>query len=255
LLSDRSGHTCNEDLRGWCVEKKFTSRKNEVFLVKTGEPGLEGKHHVYKKYSRPDRMHQEIAMLRLLTSKGVPVPQICGQGEDYILLEYLDGTLLLDRFCSLEDVHGSETTALADSTRRLITRLCCWFKAFHDALPDMNGRRLIMGDVNFRNFIVVNEKVYGIDLEECREGRIEEEVGSLCAFALTYTPSFTVWKMVTVQELLRVFTTEFNLDQELVIMEIKRRLLFLGRIRGTVNEMEAFLARRLLERYINSDHS
>jgi hypothetical protein len=61
--------------------------------------------------------------------------------------------------------------------------------------------------------------------------------------------------MVTVQELLRVFTTEFNLDQELVIMEIKRRLLFLGRIRGTVNEMEAFLARRLLERYINSDHS
>lgn len=57
------------------------------------------------------------------------------------------------------------------------------------------------------------------------------------------------------QELLRVFTTEFNLDRELVMMEIKRQLLFLGGIRGTVNEMEAFLASRLLERHINSDCS
>ena len=61
--------------------------------------------------------------------------------------------------------------------------------------------------------------------------------------------------MVTVQELLRVFTTEFNLDRELVMMEIKRQLLFLGGIRGTVNEMEAFLASRLLERHIISDCS
>ena len=243
---------CPANLLGYCVEKKFTSRKNEVFLVKRAGEELKG-YLVYKKYSRPDRMYTEMEMLRYLSSKDVPVPQICGSGDDYIVEEYLDGTLLLDRFCWLEDIHGSETTTLADSTRRLISHLCCWFKAFHDALPEMNGRRLIMGDVNFRNFIVVNEKVYGIDLEECREGSIEEEVGSLCAFALTYTPSFTLWKMVTVGEVLRVFTAGFNLDQELVIKEINRQLLFLGGIRGTVNEMEEFLASRLLEKYINND--
>jgi aminoglycoside phosphotransferase len=113
------------NLLGYCVEKKFTSRKNEVFLVKRA--GEESKGYlVYKKYSRPDRMDTEMEMLRYLSSKDVPVPQICGSGDDYILLEYLDGTLLLDRFCSLEEVHGSETTSLADSTRRFVFHLCCW---------------------------------------------------------------------------------------------------------------------------------
>lgn len=242
------GHKINEDLLGWCVEKKFTSRKNEVFLVKTGEPGIVGKYQVYKKYSNPDRMHQEIAMLRLLKSKEVPVPQIYGQGEDYIILEYLEGPLLLDSYCWQESASGSESISLAESTYQSIHNLCCWFKSFHSALPETAGRRLIMGDVNFRNFIV-KEKIYGIDLEECREGRIEEEVGSLSAFALTYTPSFTSWKLVAVRELLRVFTSEFDLNKELVENEIKQSLLFLGRIRGNVSEMAEFLSSQMLEQH------
>lgn len=253
-MPEDSELTCRKSLLGYRVEKKFTSRKNQVFLVKRAESESTG-YLVYKRYSRPDRMRKEIEMLLLLSVSGVPVPQVWATGDDYIVEEYLDGTLLLDGFCWLEDVHGSETTSLADSTRRFVSRLCYWFKAFHNALPEVNGRRLIMGDVNFRNFIVVNEKVYGIDLEECREGSIEEEVGSLCAFALTYNPSFTLWKMVTVGEVLRVFNAEFNLDQEIVIKEIKRQLLFLGEIRGTVKEMEEFLASKLLERYINNDCS
>ncbi len=235
-------------LFGYRVEKKFISRKNEVFLVKRGKPGLE-EYLVYKKYYRLDRMHQEIKMLRLLNDRGVPVPQIRGIGEDYILLEYLEGSLLLDFFCSLEDIYGSESTSLIKPTRQFLSPLCHWFKTFHNALPETSGRRLIMGDVNFRNFIILREKVYGLDLEECREGTIEEEIGSLCAFALTYKPSFTVWKMAIVGELMRVFINEFNLNPEHTRKELKRQLFFLGGIRGTVKEMEEFLEKNIVGKH------
>jgi tRNA A-37 threonylcarbamoyl transferase component Bud32 len=80
------------------VEKKFKSRKNNVFLLKSGKPGEKIKYLVQKEYSYPARMPGEVKMLRLLKEKGVPVPQIYGTGENYILLEYLEGPLFADFF-------------------------------------------------------------------------------------------------------------------------------------------------------------
>ena len=59
-----------------------------------------------------------------------------------------------------------------------------------------------------------------------REGTIEEEIGSLCV-AFTYKPSFTVWKMAIVGELMRVFINEFNLNPE--IQERTQKTAFLSR--------------------------
>lgn len=227
------------DLPGYTVVKKFTSRKNRVFLVKNP---VADEYLVCKKYAYPERMQAEIEMLRLLKAKGVAVPEIYWTDQDHLLLEYIEGPLLLDCYCGQENACGY----LDASTHQLINSLCSWFKDFYGAVQSIHGKQILMGDVNFRNFIV-GEKVFGFDLEECHVGRIEKEVGSLCAFALTYNPSFTKWKMAMVSDLIRVFTYELNLDEKILQKEIKNELLFLAQIRGTVEQINTFLATNSLD--------
>ena len=219
------------DLLNYVVEKKFTSKKNNVYLLSSAQPGEEGQYLVYKEFSSPNRMQKEIEMLSMLKDNGLPVPQILIIGKDYIGLEYLEGTLLLDCYCDLERTDGSSTEPLPESVYLFIYALCSWFKIFYRVVRHITGKEIIMGDVNLRNFIV-KDKIYGIDFEECREGSIEEEIGSLCAFALTYDPSFTIWKTTMVKELQRIFCEELKLDRELVKKEITKQLLFLAQIRG-----------------------
>jgi len=247
---ENSVQICNDDLYCFSVEKKFKSRKNKVFLLKSSKPGEKSKYLVQKEYSYPARMPGEVKMLRLLKEKGVPVPQIYGTGENYILLEYLEGPLFADFFFWQESVSGSENSSLIGPAYQLIYSLCRWFKDFYTATREIAGKQIIMGDVNLRNFII-REKIYGIDLEECREGRIEEDIGSFCAYALTYWPSFTSWKMAMVGELMRVLTTELDLDKELVKKEVQRELLIIAERRGTFQEIVKFLVANLLERSVH----
>lgn len=103
-----------------------------------------------------------------------------------------------------------------------------------------------MGDVNFRNFII-REKIYGLDLEECREGKIEEDIGSLCAFALTYSPSFTPWNIAMAKEMFRILSSELGLDKELLKQEIQREILAISIKRKTIHETMRFQMLDLLD--------
>lgn len=219
------------DLLNYVVEKKFTSKKNNVYLLNSAQSGEKGDYLVYKKFSCPDRMEKEVEMLSMLKDNGLPVPQILVIGKDYIGLEYLEGALLLDCYCDLESTDSSSSKFLHEADYLFINALCSWFKNFYKAVREITGKQIIMGDVNFRNFIV-KDIIYGIDFEECREGSIEEDIGSLCAFALTYNPSFTIWKTTMVNELQRIFSEVLNLDKELVKKETTKQLLFLAQIRG-----------------------
>jgi hypothetical protein len=232
----------NIDLPGYVVEKKFTSRKNSVFLVKNMLASAEPQYLVYKKYAYPERMPGEVAMLRVLQAEGIAVPQVYEENKDYILLEYLEGPLLLDCYTRQEGISGSYSDYLDEPTHRLIHLLCRWFKDFYKVVHSIRDQQLLMGDVNFRNFIMVKGKIYGIDLEEWREGRIEKEIGSLCAFALTYDPTFTRWKLAMVRELLKVFIGDLNLDKKMLQKAVEQELVFLGQIRGTAEEYDSFLA-------------
>lgn len=235
------------------IEQKFISRKNNVFLVAVCKDGEKDKYIVQKKYSRPDRMSGEVKMLSMLKKKGVAVPRIFGKGENYLLLEYLKGQLFLDYYCRQENMAGSESSAIAEPVCRAILSLCSWFKDFYAATKEIAGRQLIMGDVNFRNFIIGRKgKVYGIDLEECRQGKIEEDFGSLCAYALTYSPTFTPWKWTIVRRLIKLFCLEFNLDKELIKKEIQKELFIMAERRGTLDEIANLPLPDLLEKSINS---
>lgn len=218
------------------MEKKIDSRKNNIFLVKNNNSSEKDKYLVYKKYSQPEKMPREIEMLSLLKKRRVPVPQIYDTGKDYALMEYMEGPLFLDFFCWQENAGGYACNSLKGLAYQTIYSLCSWFKDFYAASKEATGKQLIMGNVNFRNFII-REKIYGIDLEECREGKIEEDIGSLCAFALTYSPSFTSWKMAMAGELFRVLSSELDLDKELLKREIQKGLRVIAARRKRIDEM------------------
>ena len=69
------------DLPGYTLVKKFTSRKNSVFLVENTVDDDKPKYLVYKKYAYSERMQAETEMLRLLKVKGVAVPEIYWTGQ------------------------------------------------------------------------------------------------------------------------------------------------------------------------------
>ncbi len=224
MVLDNSSITPKRDPFLFLMDKKIDSRKNKIFLVKNRRASKKGRYLVYKKYSQPEKMPREIEMLSLLKKKKVPVPQVYDTGSDYVLKEYMEGPLFLDFFCWQENACGRSGSTLRGPAYQTIYSLCSWFKDFYAASREITGKQLIMGDVNFRNFII-REKIYGVDLEECREGKIEEDIGSLCAFALTYSPSFTSWKIVMVRELFQVLSSELDLDKELLKEEIQKGLL------------------------------
>ena len=238
------------DLSCYTVERKIESRRNDVFLLKASKTGATSEFLIYKKYSEPDKIEREQEMLSLLHSRGVAVPQVYGTGDGYILLEYLDGPLFLDFFCWQENTGASMGGSLHGTSYQTIYSLCSWFKDFYAVSREDPARQLIMGDVNFRNFLI-REKVYGMDLEECREGKIEEDVGSLCAFALTYSPPFTPWKTTMVGEMFRVFCGELQLEQELLREEIKKSLLQIAQRRQMDSEAEKLQLHNFLEKEIN----
>ncbi|HHU77008.1 MAG TPA: hypothetical protein GXZ24_08990 [Firmicutes bacterium] len=234
------------------IEKKFISRKNNVYLVAQGGAGAQSKKYlVQKRHTRLERMSGEAKMLEMLKSRGVAVPGILGRGENYLLLEYLEGELFLDYYCRQEIADGPASSAPGQSVSKAINRLCSWFRDFYTAARKTASRQLIMGDVNFRNFIISGEgKIFGLDLEECREGQIEEDLGSLCAHALTYSPTFTPWKWGMVSRLSHLFCDAFNLERDLVKKEIQKELGVMANRRGTQAELAKLSLQDLLEKNV-----
>lgn len=232
LYDTEDKNTYLNEYKQQVVKHRFSSKRNCVFLIKTGLVNL-----VVKVYPSPGtNLKKETKILLELKKKGVAVPRIVETDDESITMEYLEGPLLLDIFEWQERLAGSHSKSLTEPVYVTIHSLCRWLISFYDASRDMGGEQIILGEVNFRNFIV-KEKIYGIDFEECRHGWIEEDIGKLCAFALTYSPSFTPWKIAAAGEIFKVLTGEMNLDRERVKEEILKELLAVATRRNSLAEM------------------
>ncbi len=93
-----------------------------------------------------------------------------------------------------------------------------------------------MGDMNLRNFILKNTfpggELYRIDFEDYKTGIIEEDLGSFCAFILSYCPAFTEWKVELARKFIISFKRNFCLDINNMKEEIKKNLSVLNLRRG-----------------------
>ena len=215
------------------VKYRFSSKRNGVFLTKNGP-----EHLVVKVYAQPGtNLKKEKEMLLELKKRGVAVPRIVEADHESITMEYLEGPLLLDIFEQQEKIAGSQGKLLAEPVRAAIHSLCRWLTHFYSAARHIgDGSQLILGEVNFRNFII-REQIFGIDFEQCRPGQIEEDIGKLCAFALTYSPPFTPWKIAAAAELFKILCGELILNREMVREEIMKELLAIADRRSSMPEM------------------
>ena len=79
-----------------------------------------------------------------------------------------------------------------------------WFTNFHVFFKTTDRFR-IRGDSILRNFILT-DRIWGVDFEESRTGRPEEDIATMCASILSTDPMFTPEKF----ELSKIFIKSYN---------------------------------------------
>jgi len=175
------------------IQQKLKSKKNTVAYVtidnkprvlKCFVPGLKG------------QMLNEYLILKKGSSKlNIPFPYEIDKENNVLTLSYINGENLCDLI--------NDQKILYDEKQRLIILLANWFNDFHNFYKEDNKFK-IRGDSSLRNFIFT-DRIWGVDLEESREGKPEEDVADMCSSILTTDPMFTKEKF----NLCKIFIDEY----------------------------------------------
>lgn len=206
---------------------RLVSKRNEVYRVYE-----DGRTYIEKNYASQEDADREEELLVSLRAKGVSVPEILLKRRQRIEMQDAGEETFLGLF------ERAELTGRAYKD----TALCIekWLISFYSAMSDYKGRQLIRGDVNFRNFIVSVEKgtgcysVTGVDFESSVFGRIETDIGRMAAYALTYEPAMTAWKVEFARIFMRRMCNLLSLDEGAAITELKTELHEIAKRRGQV---------------------
>ncbi len=160
---------------------------------------------IEKGYRKESSLKKEYKILKLLKQNGVRVPEIYCSYDKKLFLEYIEGKTLLKYIEEFE-----EKNIKGIQVDRIINYLLDWLTRFYDTFSG----NYIMEDINFRNFIIKNNFIYGLDFEECKPGEKERDIGRMCAFAITYYPPFSEWKKYYIKKFLHISMKYFDLDIE-----------------------------------------
>lgn len=185
----------------------MTSKRNEVQRVIK-----DNNSYISKTFEQVDDFINEIELLKILKEDGANVPDILEEGHNFLYLKDLGDETLLSRFESMEKLNCSEY-------KDLILKLSSWLKTFYGITFSRYEKKIILNDVNFRNFIIFENEIYGIDFEQSCPGLIETDAGKLSAYALTYEPSITQWKIDFRNELIDTLSEELNIDRQKIVNE------------------------------------
>ena len=200
-------------------EIKLRSKRNNVFRIVEDEGT-----YILKKFENHENYIREKEVLSILKKAGVNVPSIIKAEENYLYLEDLGEVNFLEWYEEQEKNNALDIS--------MVYELCSWFKDFYSAVFEFYKKQFILYDVNFKNFIICDNKVYGIDFEQVKPGHIEEDAGRLSAFALTYNPSMTEWKMDFRNILINILSNELNIEKEKIISEENKELAAIKKRRG-----------------------
>lgn len=212
------------NIKDYEIVRQFKSKKNKVFLIKAVMSDNRMREFVLKEQKH--NFQKETDILLKLKKGGVNVPSLCYSAPGYIILEYIPGPTLLDCLCRLEEKQAGLPGVIP-----IFIRLTYWLKEFY-RLMERDGS-IILGDQNYRNFILYNgETVYGVDFEDYRQGPVEEDIGRLCAFGLTYRPEFTEWKLKTYKFIFHYLVEALDLDFKLAGFYLKDELRSINKRRG-----------------------
>lgn len=195
------------------ILKPLFSRRNEVFL---SEIQCNGKTTmvIVKECRSTEEAQTESEILRFLRDRKISVPEVYDVRDKYLLLEYLQGFLLTD---------------LVDSKcnhPNWVTELAKWFANLHLSTLDNQGKVLLKGDSNLRNFILTSKGFFGLDFEEKIYAYPEKDLGECCAYILANNPMFSNEKLLIVRKFIndyKLYNNTCNLtlveDESLTFLE------------------------------------
>ena len=219
----------------------FPSKRNTVRLV----GGI-----VEKRFPSEEAAEFEAEAIERLNAAGVRVPHPIIREGCIIKMPYIEGETLPDFIVRMEKL--SDQSSLAKAAAGVIS----WFDDFYNAtkgeeeisgincdltglekIREISGKisgqeeineisggitgrkkiREIRGDINGRNFLWDGEHCWGVDFEEYACGVIEEDIGRLIAFVLTYDPPGTEIKTVFADRLLYEACRVLSADEDAVL--------------------------------------
>jgi|GEM_PF-578803 len=204
--------------------KKYFSRLNSVFLIESLNEKREKL--ILKDFeNNSERTIAELNGMKIFENFS---PKVYFSDHRYLVHEYIPGNTLLS---SYEEAEKKLTNGNIH-----INSLVEFLNTAYESAPGY-----ILGDINFNNFIIRESKpqnsgtlpISFIDYENVKPGEIEEDLGRIIAFALTYDPVFTDWKFGFVAEfieravkLLKADKAKmlFYAEKEFEAMNVRRRL-------------------------------
>ena len=206
------------NVTGYTLEKRFNSKRNSVYLVRVRQEELGERYYVVKEYPVQDSsIDIETELLQALYKKGVSVPRVYYRGIRSVVMEYIKSPTLLDVMTDAEYTAGESYDYI--NTKGMASHFARWLEHFYKAAEGITGKRTILWDINLRNFLV-GYKLYGIDFEDCREGIVEEDMGRLMAYIVTYEPSCTLYKINFAREVYNALDGRIPLDRNRVMAEM-----------------------------------
>lgn len=173
------------------ILNRFESKRNQVYLIKLCGSS-DGRLAVMKKYKRDEQSLLEIEYenMQRLRKQGILIPEILYKNSDSIIMEYIQGEL------------AASLTERLD-TGEWIDRLALWMTKLHSIKKGKES--FLKKDVNLRNFIYSSGQIYGLDFENTDYGDMRSDLGNLCFFILTNTPSFIREKHIMIRRLLHSY--------------------------------------------------
>jgi RIO-like serine/threonine protein kinase len=164
---------------------------------------------VFKEHKFREAAEREVEFLKILGNNNVAVPKVIKIEGNILCLEYITGKPLPDFMMEHDAIYRCGKVAEI---------LAIWLESYYVAV-NHDTTSIIRGDVNGRNFLVVNDRIVGVDFEELIFGRKESDFGRLLAYIATYNYDDTKVQRTMEEKLTESFIKRFSLSEEVLQKE------------------------------------
>jgi len=145
--------------------KKLESKRNDVYAIK-----YKNKEFILKIYKNENCRIIEERNLKKLKKHGLNVPKIISSHKNILIMEFINGKTIG------EEIY-THTNWVED--------LAKWLSKLHNI--KYNGKSILKGDCNLKNFIFTKKGIYGIDFEDSFYGDPIHDLGEICFFIIDST--------------------------------------------------------------------
>jgi tRNA A-37 threonylcarbamoyl transferase component Bud32 len=176
------------------MKKEFKSKTNTVALI-----SIDNTLQIVKYFNKSNQkgLEQEIHLLRIIPfSFQIPQMYMINRENNLVIMEYIKGQNLCD---ALHDMSISQ-----EKKEQYIHSLATWFAKFHQ-ITKKNDDVLIKGDAHIRNFIVSDDKIFGVDFEESQIGNPTEDIVECCVSILFTDPFCTDEKFIWCNDFIKTY--------------------------------------------------